>query len=157
MNRCSDNITYAKAVQKNLIHFSATKVWFILPACMSLANDGCLIAMVVIQSQVRLVVILLNTCGCNLWLCHLGHFLRTHYPQTCHVGKIRCYIFFTDNGAWSLLYGQRVEGGMWGSSPHMIKLGSSASPKLYSVCPSSACVTADGWVRGYISVLQQWQ
>ena len=65
---------------------------------MSLANDGCLIAMVVIQSQVRLVVILLNTCGCNLWLCHLGHFLRTHYPQTCHVGKIRGYIFFTDMG-----------------------------------------------------------
>ena len=51
-------------------HFSATKVWFIY-----VTPKWWLPCMVVIQSQVILVVMLLNTCGCSLWLCHLARAL----------------------------------------------------------------------------------
>ena len=78
---------------------------------MSLPNDGCL---VVIQSQVILVVMLLNMCGCSLWLLSFRALLKN---PLCHVGKIRGYIYFcTDmghevcyrDGGWKEEYGAPV-------------------------------------------------
>ena len=71
LNLCQGS---AKLGNKSLIHLThiyVTPKWW-LPC------------MVVIQSQIILVVMFLNTCGCSLWLCHLARTLLK-YPLSIHI------------------------------------------------------------------------